>query len=78
MVSDEGREGRYTNDSEGDDGFVALKEKTKKSPIRLINAATGKMLNKFTGHTNESYGCCFCFGHGEATVTKKDRFGLGT
>jgi len=33
MVSDEGREGRYTNDLEGDDGFVALKEQTKKSPV---------------------------------------------
>ena len=43
--------------------------------IRLMDASTGKMLNDFTGHVNESYRCRACFGHGEATVICGDEKG---
>lgn len=43
--------------------------------IRLMDAATGKMLNDFTGHVNQSYRCRACFGHGEASVICGDENG---
>lgn len=44
--------------------------------VRLMDMATGKMLNDFTGHTNESYRIRACFGHGEASVVCGDEKGL--
>lgn len=44
--------------------------------IRLMDMGSGKMLNDFFGHTNESYRCRACFGHGEATVLCGDEKGL--
>jgi len=44
--------------------------------IRLMDMATGKMLNEFSGHVNESYRCRAAFGHGEATVLCGDEKGL--
>lgn len=49
---------------------------TLDSHIRLMDAATGKMLNQYTGHANESYRCRACFGHGEGTVICGDEKGL--
>ena len=43
--------------------------------IRLMDSSTGKMLNEFQGHVNESYRCRACFGHGEATVICGDEKG---
>jgi mitogen-activated protein kinase organizer 1 len=42
---------------------------------RLMDSATGKMLNDFSGHTNESYRCRAVFGHGEASVVCGDEEG---
>lgn len=49
---------------------------TLDSHIRLIDMTSGKMLNDFTGHTNSSYRCRACFGHGEATVICGDEQGM--
>jgi len=46
------------------------------SHVRLMDMATGKMLNDFTGHSNESYRCRASFGHGEASVVCGDEKGL--
>ncbi|TFK73960.1 WD40 repeat-like protein [Pluteus cervinus] len=48
---------------------------TLDSTIRLMDASTGKMLNKFQGHKNESYRCRACFGHGEGSVLIGDEDG---
>ena len=40
-----------------------------------MDAATGKMLNDFSGHTVISYRCRSCFGLGEASVTCGDEKG---
>jgi len=48
---------------------------TLDSHIRLMDAATGKMLNQYTGHVNESYRCRACFGHSEASVICGDEEG---
>lgn len=40
-----------------------------------MDMTTGKMLNDFTGHTNDSYRCRACFGHGEASVVCGDEDG---
>jgi len=48
---------------------------TLDSHIRLMDAATGNMLNQYTGHANESYRCRACFGHGEASVICGDEKG---
>jgi len=48
---------------------------TLDSHIRLMDAATGKMLNDFKGHLSESYRCRACFGHGEATIVCGDENG---
>lgn len=45
------------------------------SHIRLMDASTGKMLNQYVGHVNESYRCRACFGHGEASVVSGDEKG---
>ena len=44
--------------------------------VRLMDMSTGKMLNDFTGHVNESYRVRACFGHGEASVLCGDEKGL--
>ena len=44
--------------------------------VRLMDMATGKMLNDFSGHANESYRCRACFGYGEASVVCGDEKGL--
>lgn len=41
-----------------------------------MDAATGKMLNDFTGHTVTSYRCRACFGHGEASIVAGDEKGM--
>ncbi|KAF8638037.1 hypothetical protein AX16_010669 [Volvariella volvacea WC 439] len=46
------------------------------SKIRLMDMSTGKMLNQFQGHRNDSYRCRGCFGHGEASVIIGDENGL--
>lgn len=46
------------------------------SHIRLMDMSTGKMLNDFTGHTNDSYRCRACFGHAEASVVCGDEKGM--
>lgn len=43
--------------------------------IRLMDCSTGKMLNDFTSHTNESYRIRACFGHAEASVVCGDENG---
>lgn len=48
---------------------------TLDSHIRLMDMSTGKMLNDFTGHKNESYRCRACFGPAEATVICGDENG---
>ncbi|KAG6842154.1 hypothetical protein C0991_001647 [Blastosporella zonata] len=48
---------------------------TLDSHVRLMDASTGKLLNEFTGHSNTSYRCRACFGHGEATVICGDENG---
>ena len=40
-----------------------------------MDVASGKMLNDFTGHKNESYRCRACFGHAEASVVCGDENG---
>jgi mitogen-activated protein kinase organizer 1 len=49
---------------------------TLDSHIRLMDMTTGKMLNDFTGHKNDSYRCRACFGHGEASVVCGDEGGM--
>lgn len=49
---------------------------TLDSHVRLMDATTGKMLNDFSGHTNTSYRCRGCFGHGEANVVLGDENGM--
>lgn len=48
---------------------------TLDSHVRLMDAATGKMLNDFQGQTVTSYRCRSCFGHGEASVICGDEKG---
>ncbi|KAL1743485.1 WD40-repeat-containing domain protein [Schizophyllum fasciatum] len=48
---------------------------TLDSTIRLMDMSTGKMLNSFTGHSNNDYRCRACFGHNEATVVCGDEDG---
>lgn len=48
---------------------------TLDSTIRLMDMSTGKMLNSFTGHSNDDYRCRACFGHNEATVICGDENG---
>lgn len=48
---------------------------TLDSHIRLMDMTSGKMLNDFTGHMNDSYRCRACFGHGEAAVICGDEGG---
>ncbi|KAJ7591556.1 WD40-repeat-containing domain protein [Mycena floridula] len=48
---------------------------TLDSHLRLMDMTSGKMLNDFTGHSNTSYRCRGCFGHGEATVICGDEGG---
>lgn len=43
--------------------------------VRLMDAATGKLLNDFSGHRNDSYRCRACFGYGEASVVCGDEDG---
>lgn len=43
--------------------------------IRLMDSSTGKILNDFTGHLNESYRTRACFGHAEASVICGDENG---
>jgi hypothetical protein len=40
-----------------------------------MDAATGKMLNDFSGHTNEAYKIRGVFGHAEASVVCGDEKG---
>ena len=49
---------------------------TLDSHVRLMDVATGKMLNDFTGHKIEGYRCRSCFGHGEASVISGDENGM--
>ncbi|PBK74496.1 WD40 repeat-like protein [Armillaria solidipes] len=49
---------------------------TLDSHLRLMDMTSGKMLNDFTGHTNVSYRCRGCFGHGEASVICGDEKGM--
>lgn len=49
---------------------------TLDSHLRLMDMTSGKMLNDFTGHTNESYRCRGCFGLGEASVICGDEKGM--
>jgi len=44
--------------------------------IRLMDMSTGKMLNDFTGHTNNSYRCRACFGRAEDSVICGDEKGM--
>ena len=48
---------------------------TLDSHVRLFDAATGKLLNAFTGHAHTSYRCRACFGHEEASVVCGDEDG---
>lgn len=48
---------------------------TLDSHIRLMDNTSGKMLNEFTGHINNSYRCRACFDHAEATVICGDENG---
>ncbi|KAG8213791.1 WD40-repeat-containing domain protein [Butyriboletus roseoflavus] len=48
---------------------------TLDSHVRLFDAATGKLLNAFTGHAHMSYRCHACFGHEEASVVCGDENG---
>ena len=48
---------------------------TLDSHVRLFDAATGKLLNAFAGHTHTSYQCRACFGHEEASVVCGDENG---
>ena len=48
---------------------------TLDSHVRLFDAATGKLLNAFTGHAHMSYRCRACFGHEEASVVCGDENG---
>lgn len=48
---------------------------TLDSHIRLMDMTSGKMLNDFTGHKNDSYRCRACFGHAEATIISGDEMG---
>ena len=48
---------------------------TLDSHIRLMDLTTGKMLNDFQAHRNDSYRCRACFGHGEASVVCGDENG---
>lgn len=45
------------------------------STVRLMDLSTGKLLNAFSSHSNESYRCRACFGHAEATVVCGDENG---
>lgn len=40
-----------------------------------MDNASGKMLNEFTGHLNDSYRCRACFDHAEASVICGDEKG---
>lgn len=48
---------------------------TLDSHVRLMDLATGKLLNDFQSHTNTSYRCRACFGHAEASVICGDEKG---
>jgi mitogen-activated protein kinase organizer 1 len=48
---------------------------TLDSHVRLFDTATGKFLNKFTGHSHESYRARACFGYEDATVVCGDEDG---
>ncbi len=48
---------------------------TPDSTLRLMDMSTGKMLNKFTGHVNQSYRIRGCFGHSEANIVCGDENG---
>lgn len=48
---------------------------TLDSRVRLMDATTGKLLNEFKCHSNESYRCRAVFGHGEASVVLGDEDG---
>lgn len=43
--------------------------------VRLMDGASGKLLNEFKGHANEAYRCRAVFGHGEASVVCGDEGG---
>jgi hypothetical protein len=45
------------------------------SHARLMDATTGKLLNDFEGHLNNSYRCRACFGSNEASVVCGDENG---
>jgi mitogen-activated protein kinase organizer 1 len=59
-----------TNDSQ------TLLITTLDSTIRLLDLATGKILNTFKSHTNTSYRTRGCFGFGEASVICGDENGV--
>jgi mitogen-activated protein kinase organizer 1 len=40
-----------------------------------MDNTSGKMLNEFTGHLNDSYRCRACFDHAEASVICGDEKG---
>ncbi|KAF8135598.1 WD40-repeat-containing domain protein [Boletus edulis] len=48
---------------------------TLDSYVRLFDAASGKLLNAFTGHAHTSYRCRACFGYEEASVVCGDENG---
>lgn len=48
---------------------------TLDSRIRLMDMSSGRMLNEFKAHLNDSYRCRACFGHGEASVICGDEKG---
>lgn len=49
---------------------------TLDSHVRLMDAATGKLLNAYKGQKVESYRCRSCFGHNEASVICGDENGM--
>lgn len=48
---------------------------TLDSHVRLMDASTGKLLNDFESHLNNSYRCRACFGSNEASVVCGDENG---
>jgi WD40 repeat protein len=48
---------------------------TLDSTVRLLDVATGQVLNTFKGHLNSSYRCRSCFTHDESTVICGDENG---
>lgn len=49
---------------------------TLDSHIRLMDMTNGKLLNEFSGHSNESYRCRGTFAHAEASVICGDEKGM--